>query len=129
VILVSIVLFPFFWATFAAPSSLRLPSPLRCYSAPSALISFTFRELLSLGALDFGMVVDGSVVMIENIVRHHERHSESSASESACHFRGDEVTDMFSIMTTSRQQPFRNPVRPVKQVRGNVNEIKADGRE
>jgi cobalt-zinc-cadmium resistance protein CzcA len=27
-------------------------------------------NLLSLGALDFGMVVDGSVVMIENIVRH-----------------------------------------------------------
>ncbi len=29
-------------------------------------------NLLSLGALDFGMVVDGSVVMIENIVRHLE---------------------------------------------------------
>ena len=27
-------------------------------------------NLLSLGALDFGMVVDGSVIMIENIVRH-----------------------------------------------------------
>ncbi len=30
-------------------------------------------NLLSLGALDFGMVVDGSVVMIENIVRHLSR--------------------------------------------------------
>jgi cobalt-zinc-cadmium resistance protein CzcA len=30
-------------------------------------------NLLSLGALDFGMVVDGSVVMIENIVRHLHR--------------------------------------------------------
>ncbi|HEX3940007.1 MAG TPA: CusA/CzcA family heavy metal efflux RND transporter [Acidobacteriaceae bacterium] len=27
-------------------------------------------NLLSLGALDFGMVVDGSVIMVENIVRH-----------------------------------------------------------
>jgi cobalt-zinc-cadmium resistance protein CzcA len=27
-------------------------------------------NLLSLGALDFGMVVDGSVIMIENVVRH-----------------------------------------------------------
>jgi len=27
-------------------------------------------NLLSLGALDFGMVVDGSVVMVENVVRH-----------------------------------------------------------
>ncbi|MGC2530824.1 MAG: CusA/CzcA family heavy metal efflux RND transporter [Candidatus Acidiferrum sp.] len=31
-------------------------------------------NLLSLGALDFGMVVDGAVVMIENIVRHLNRH-------------------------------------------------------
>ncbi|MGA8221677.1 MAG: CusA/CzcA family heavy metal efflux RND transporter [Candidatus Acidiferrales bacterium] len=31
-------------------------------------------NLLSLGALDFGMVVDGAVVMVENIVRHiHQR--------------------------------------------------------
>src|SRR5579883_2912722 len=30
-------------------------------------------NLLSLGALDFGMVVDGAVVMVENIVRHMGR--------------------------------------------------------
>ncbi|HEY0264866.1 MAG TPA: CusA/CzcA family heavy metal efflux RND transporter, partial [Granulicella sp.] len=30
-------------------------------------------NLLSLGALDFGMVVDGAVVMVENIVRHMNR--------------------------------------------------------
>ena len=39
-----------------------------------AAICLNLREipanLLSLGALDFGMVVDGSVVMVENIVRH-----------------------------------------------------------
>jgi cobalt-zinc-cadmium resistance protein CzcA len=35
-------------------------------------------NLLSLGALDFGMVVDGAVVMVENIVRHiHQRENES----------------------------------------------------
>jgi heavy metal efflux system protein len=34
-------------------------------------------NLLSLGALDFGMVVDGSVVMIENIVRHLHHRSEN----------------------------------------------------
>jgi heavy metal efflux system protein len=34
-------------------------------------------NLLSLGALDFGMVVDGAVVMVENIVRHLS-HPESS---------------------------------------------------
>ncbi|HZW93251.1 MAG TPA: CusA/CzcA family heavy metal efflux RND transporter [Candidatus Eremiobacteraceae bacterium] len=34
-------------------------------------------NLLSLGALDFGMVVDGAVVMIENIVRHLNRPEEA----------------------------------------------------
>jgi cobalt-zinc-cadmium resistance protein CzcA len=33
-------------------------------------------NLLSLGALDFGMVVDGAVVMIENIVRHIDHREE-----------------------------------------------------
>ena len=40
-------------------------------------------NLLSLGALDFGMVVDGAVVMIENIVRHlsHGRKKELTVIE------------------------------------------------
>src|ERR1700741_1538612 len=37
-------------------------------------------NLLSLGALDFGMVVDGAVVMIENIVRHLNRPEETPLS-------------------------------------------------
>ena len=35
-------------------------------------------NLLSLGALDFGMVVDGAVVMVENIVRHLNRHNKDN---------------------------------------------------
>ncbi len=40
-------------------------------------------NLLSLGALDFGMVVDGAVVMIENIVRHlsHRKRTDISVTE------------------------------------------------
>jgi len=40
-------------------------------------------NLLSLGALDFGMVVDGAVVMVENIVRHLNRkgHEERTPQE------------------------------------------------
>ena len=34
-------------------------------------------NLLSLGALDFGMVVDGAVVMVENIVRHLSHHRQA----------------------------------------------------
>ena len=37
-------------------------------------------NLLSLGALDFGMVVDGAVVMVENIVRHLNRPQEAPRS-------------------------------------------------
>ncbi len=51
-------------------------------------------NLLSLGALDFGMVVDGTVVMVENIMRHLSHHSESRSGppkttaqkiQEACH--------------------------------------------
>ena len=40
-------------------------------------------NLLSLGALDFGMVVDGAVVMVENIVRHlsHKKDPNKTALE------------------------------------------------
>ena len=37
-------------------------------------------NLLSLGALDFGMVVDGSVVMVENILRHLHQRREGDKS-------------------------------------------------
>jgi cobalt-zinc-cadmium resistance protein CzcA len=37
-------------------------------------------NLLSLGALDFGMVVDGAVVMVENIVRHLSAHDQGRKS-------------------------------------------------
>ncbi len=36
-------------------------------------------NLLSLGALDFGMVVDGAVVMVENIVRHLGHHRDAAS--------------------------------------------------
>ena len=48
-------------------------------------------NLLSLGALDFGMVVDGAVVMVENIVRHlsHTHNGPAKSPEvtirEACH--------------------------------------------
>jgi len=43
-------------------------------------------NLLSLGALDFGMMVDGAVVMVENIVRHlNKRHHAPSSETSGAH--------------------------------------------
>jgi cobalt-zinc-cadmium resistance protein CzcA len=37
-------------------------------------------NLLSLGALDFGMVVDGAVVMVENIMRHMSLRGKNGSS-------------------------------------------------
>jgi cobalt-zinc-cadmium resistance protein CzcA len=37
-------------------------------------------NLMSLGAIDFGLIVDGSVVMIENIVRHLSHRSEANVN-------------------------------------------------
>jgi heavy metal efflux system protein len=39
-------------------------------------------NLLSLGALDFGMVVDGAVVMVENIIRHLSRRKNGTNGEA-----------------------------------------------
>ncbi|MBZ5654369.1 MAG: CusA/CzcA family heavy metal efflux RND transporter [Acidobacteriia bacterium] len=76
-ILVSIILFLFLLNTRAAIIvSLTIPFSLLF---ASILLDWTKVpvNLLSLGALDFGMVVDGAVVMIENIVRHMGRRQAS----------------------------------------------------
>ncbi|HUC77865.1 MAG TPA: efflux RND transporter permease subunit, partial [Vicinamibacterales bacterium] len=70
IILVVVVLFAFLGnARGALIVALTIP-----FSLLFASICLNLRQipanLLSLGALDFGMVVDGAVVMVENIVRH-----------------------------------------------------------
>jgi len=72
-LLVTIVLFLFLGnARGALIVALTIP-----FSLLFASICLDIRQipanLLSLGALDFGMVVDGAVVMVENIVRHLAR--------------------------------------------------------
>lgn len=43
-------------------------------------------NLMSLGAIDFGLIVDGAVVMIENFVRHgHDVHDHGPPDETAQH--------------------------------------------
>src|SRR5579883_2074043 len=70
IILVTIILFLFLGnARGALIVALTIP-----FSLLFASICLDLRHipanLLSLGALDFGMIVDGAVVMVENIVRH-----------------------------------------------------------
>ncbi len=48
-------------------------------------------NLLSLGALDFGMVVDGAVVMVENIVRHLSKADPARTAEQKIRDAAHEV--------------------------------------
>ena len=70
IILVVIVLFVFLGNVRGAIIvALTIPFSL-LFAATCLNLKGIPANLLSLGALDFGMVVDGAVVMVENIVRH-----------------------------------------------------------
>jgi len=76
-ILVVIILFVFLGnARGAIIVSLTIPFAL-LFASICLDLRHISANLLSLGALDFGMVVDGAVVMVENIVRHLNRPEET----------------------------------------------------
>ena len=69
-LLVVAVLF-LFLGNLRAGLIVALAIPLSMLFAFSGMLRFGIAaSLLSLGAIDFGMVVDSSVVMVENCVRH-----------------------------------------------------------
>jgi heavy metal efflux system protein len=73
IILVSIILF-LFLGNVRGALIVALTIPFSLLFASICLdLNKVPANLLSLGALDFGMVVDGAVVMVENIVRHMGR--------------------------------------------------------
>ena len=77
IILVSLILFLFLGNIRGAIIvALTIPFSLLFASICLSLNKIP-ANLLSLGALDFGMVVDGAVVMVENIVRHMS-HTENA---------------------------------------------------
>lgn len=60
-----------FLGNLRAASIVALAIPLSMLFAFSGMLRFSIAaSLLSLGAIDFGMVVDSSVVMVENCIRH-----------------------------------------------------------
>jgi cobalt-zinc-cadmium resistance protein CzcA len=72
VLLVTVILF-FFLGNVRSALIVTFTIPFALLFAAILLdLSHVPANLLSLGALDFGMVVDGSVVMVENILRHAE---------------------------------------------------------
>jgi heavy metal efflux system protein len=79
-ILVTIILFLFLGNARAAfIVALTIPFSL-LFASIWLDLSKVPANLLSLGALDFGMVVDGAVVMVENVVRHLARLQNTSGS-------------------------------------------------
>jgi cobalt-zinc-cadmium resistance protein CzcA len=69
-ILVIAVLF-LFLGNFRAGLIVALIIPLSMLFASSAMLRFGIAgSLMSLGAIDFGLVVDSSVIMVENSIRH-----------------------------------------------------------
>ena len=94
-LLVSVILFLFLLnARAAIIVALTIPFSL-LFASIWLDLSHIPANLLSLGALDFGMVVDGAVVMVENIIRHltHDRRhtlagtgkTTSEIIREACH--------------------------------------------
>jgi len=82
-ILVTIILFLFLGnARGALIVALTIPFAL-LFASICLDLSKIPANLLSLGALDFGMVVDGAVVMVENIVRHISRGVGSNGTNGA----------------------------------------------
>ncbi len=77
-ILVTVILFLFLLNARAAfIVALTIPFSL-LFASIFLNLSNIPANLLSLGALDFGMVVDGAVVMVENIMRHLSRDRQDS---------------------------------------------------
>lgn len=77
ILLVSLVLF-LFLGNIRGAFIVACTIPFSLLFAATCLdLSHIPANLLSLGALDFGMVVDGAVVMIENIIRHLGHPDES----------------------------------------------------
>ncbi len=83
ILLVSIILF-LFLGNVRSALIVVLTIPFALLFASICLdLSHVPANLLSLGALDFGMVVDGSVVVVENVLRHigSQRHGERTVME------------------------------------------------
>ena len=84
IILVAVILLLFLGKCSRAPSSLRITIPFALLFASICLeLQGIPANLLSLGALDFGMVVDGAVVMVENIVRTPRSSGTNGCPQSA----------------------------------------------
>jgi cobalt-zinc-cadmium resistance protein CzcA len=109
-ILVTVILFLFLGNARAAfIVALTIPFSL-LFASIWLDLSKVPANLLSLGALDFGMVVDGAVVMVENIVRHLSRRQNG-------HGHGTNETDSghLALPTKTVAQSIREACHEVQR--------------
>ncbi len=71
-------------------------------------------NLMSLGALDFGLIVDGAVVMVENAVRRR-----AEAQRSDCGLR---IADRGLEATTQTESPENNPHSAIRNPQSAITE-------
>jgi cobalt-zinc-cadmium resistance protein CzcA len=91
IILVSVILF-FFLGNVRGAVIVSITIPFALLFASICLgLAHIPANLLSLGALDFGMVVDGAVVMVENIVRHLSQKNETRTPQQKIQLAAHEV--------------------------------------
>ena len=64
-------------------------------------------NLMSLGAIDFGLIVDGSVVMIENIVRHLSLKSGGKTAEESSENEPSGKTNIIEVILKAGREVLR----------------------
>jgi len=72
-------------------------------------------NLLSLGALDFGMLVDGAVVMVENIVRHLNRRQSAAQGSGGNGENGEAHPGRVTVILKSPAEAIREACHEVQR--------------
>src|SRR5712692_9061580 len=94
-LLVTLVLWAFLGNTRAALiTAVNIPLAL-LVAFSGMVVSGTPANLLSLGAVDFGIVIDSTVIMIENIFRHLGAHGRGDRLQRIISAAGEVATLMF----------------------------------
>jgi cobalt-zinc-cadmium resistance protein CzcA len=90
-LLVVVVLFALL-GNFRAAFIVALVIPLSMLFAMTGMVRYHISgNLMSLGAIDFGLIIDGAVVMVENIVRHLGERQHALGRTLTVRERTDEV--------------------------------------
>lgn len=80
--LVTVILL-FFLGSLRAALIIAITIPIALMTAFTLMYNFNIpANLLSLGAIDFGIIVDGAIVVLENILRHRETNPDAVLVEN-----------------------------------------------